>query len=97
MPIYEYRCTACGHEVEVIQKMGERPLRKCTRCAGRLEKLVSRGAFQLKGGGWCSEGYAKDSNKKKEPKSEATESKPESSKKSGDSSSDPSPRKAASG
>lgn len=57
MPIYEYRCTSCGHTLEVIQKFNEKPLKKCTECSGPLEKLISRSAFQLKGGGWYSEGY----------------------------------------
>jgi putative FmdB family regulatory protein len=57
MPIYEYRCTTCGHTLEVIQKFNDAPLTKCTECAGPLEKLISRSAFMLKGGGWYSEGY----------------------------------------
>ena len=57
MPIYEYRCTACGHTLEVIQKVNDKPLKKCTECSGALEKLISRSAFQLKGGGWYNEGY----------------------------------------
>ena len=57
MPIYEYRCTSCGHTLEAIQKIGEAPLTECTECAGPLEKLVSRTAFLLKGGGWFREGY----------------------------------------
>ncbi len=99
MPIYEYRCTACGHQIEVMQKMSERKLRKCSRCSGRLEKLISRAAFQLRGGGWASEGYAKDKDtdkdkdKKKASKSESSES---SKTKSGDAASDSSPKKAAS-
>ncbi len=59
MPIYEYRCLDCGEEFEVIQKVSARPLRKCRRCGGRLEKLVSRTSFVLKGGGWYADGYAK--------------------------------------
>jgi putative FmdB family regulatory protein len=57
MPIYEYRCTSCGHTLEVIQKFNDKPLKKCTECSGALEKLISRSAFQLKGGGWYNEGY----------------------------------------
>jgi putative FmdB family regulatory protein len=57
MPIYEYRCTSCGHMLEVLQKFDEKPLKKCTECSGALEKLISRSAFQLKGGGWYNEGY----------------------------------------
>ena len=59
MPIYEYRCKSCGEEIEVIQKFRDRPLRKCRSCSGRLEKLISRTAFQLKGGGWYAQGYSK--------------------------------------
>ena len=77
MPIYEYRCTKCGHTIEIIQKISERPLRRCPKCSGRLEKLVSRAAFMLKGGGWYAEGYSKSGGKKSESRGE---SKPESSK-----------------
>jgi putative FmdB family regulatory protein len=68
VPIYEYRCTECGHLIEIIQKLSDRPLRKCTECSGRLEKLVSRASFQLKGGGWYSEGYSSGGGKKSETK-----------------------------
>ncbi len=57
MPIYEYRCTSCGRTLEVIQRFDDKPLKKCTECSGTLEKLISRSAFQLKGGGWYNEGY----------------------------------------
>lgn len=71
MPIYEYRCTKCGDHIEIIQKMGDRLLRKCRECGGKLDKLVSRAAFQLKGGGWYSEGYSKGGSKKSEPKKDS--------------------------
>ncbi len=58
MPIYEYRCTACGQEFEVIQKLSDRPLRKCKECNGKLEKLLSRTSFRLKGGGWFVNDYS---------------------------------------
>ena len=64
MPIYEYRCTKCGRTLEAIQKVDDKPLTKCTECSGKLEKLISRAAFHLKGGGWFSEGYGKDSSSK---------------------------------
>ena len=72
MPIYEYRCTKCGHLIEIIQKLSDRPLRKCPECSGRLEKLVSRASFQLKGGGWYSEGYTPGGGKKSETKTDST-------------------------
>ena len=77
MPIYEYRCTKCGHHIEIIQKISDRPLRKCPECSGRLEKLVSRAAFHLKGGGWYAEGYSK-SGKRSETKSEPAPTKSDS-------------------
>jgi putative FmdB family regulatory protein len=57
LPIYEYRCTSCGHTLEALQRLSDPPLTGCPRCDGALEKLISRTAFQLKGGGWYSEGY----------------------------------------
>lgn len=63
MPLYEYRCRSCGHVFEVIQKFSDRPLRKCRECSGRLEKLVSRSNFMLKGGGWYSDDYGKSSKR----------------------------------
>lgn len=57
MPIYEYQCQACQAVTEAIQKLSDRPLTKCTSCGGRLEKLLSRTAFVLKGGGWYKDGY----------------------------------------
>ena len=57
MPIYEYRCGACGHELEVLQKLSEAPLSDCPEChKPSLTKLISAVGFQLKGSGW----YATD-------------------------------------
>ena len=53
MPFYEYRCNACGHELEAMQKMSDSPLTDCPACAKpELVKLVSAAGFRLKGGGW---------------------------------------------
>jgi len=53
MPIYEYKCDDCGHELEKIQKMSDEPLTTCPSCGSEgLKKLISAGGFQLKGGGW---------------------------------------------
>ncbi len=84
MPIYEYRCAACGHTMEVIQKVNDKPLKKCTECSGALEKLISRSAFQLRGGGWYNEGYGgqgKSSGSSSSSSSSSTEpaAKPEKS------------------
>lgn len=53
MPIYEYRCSACGHELEILQKMSEKALTDCPSCGkSTLSKKVSAAGFQLKGSGW---------------------------------------------
>ena len=53
MPIYEYECESCGHQLEALQKMSDTPLTECPAC-GRpaLKKLLSAAAFRLKGSGW---------------------------------------------
>ncbi len=53
MPIYEYRCTVCGHELETIQKMSDDPIVECPACGKpALQKLISAAGFRLKGSGW---------------------------------------------
>lgn len=65
MPIYEYQCSACGHRVEVIQKMSDAPLEMCDNCSQpALRKLVSAAGFRLKGTGW----YVTDFKDKGKPK-----------------------------
>lgn len=57
MPIYEYRCPACGHTFERMVKLSD-PLPACPSCgAGEVNKLISQSAFHLKGGGWYSDHY----------------------------------------
>jgi putative FmdB family regulatory protein len=53
MPIYEYRCEQCGHELEAVQKISEAPLVECPACSEQaLKKRISAAGFRLKGGGW---------------------------------------------
>ena len=53
MPIYEYRCASCGHELESLQKLSDAPLTVCPACnRAELVKRVSAAGFQLKGSGW---------------------------------------------
>ncbi|MCR9261174.1 MAG: zinc ribbon domain-containing protein [Pseudomonadaceae bacterium] len=53
MPIYEYRCDNCGHELEAMQKLSEDPLKTCPNCnKDSLIKRISAAGFRLKGGGW---------------------------------------------
>jgi len=75
MPIYEYRCSACGHELEALQKLSDAPLTECPTCRkDELVKLVSAAGFQLKGSGWYAtdfKGGTKSADKKAEAKAEA--------------------------
>ena len=53
MPIYEYQCTQCGHELELIQKISEAVLTQCPACSKQtLQKCVSAPSFRLGGSGW---------------------------------------------
>lgn len=64
MPIYEYRCQACGHEEEVLQKISDPLLTECPACKKpSLKKKVSAAGFRLKGGGWYETDF-KSGNKK---------------------------------
>jgi putative FmdB family regulatory protein len=66
MPIYEYRCAACGHHLEALQRMSEGALRKCPECGKlKLERLVSASRFRLKGSGWYETDFKKDAEKKR--------------------------------
>ena len=57
MPIYAYRCGACGHSRDVLQKMSDAPLTVCPQCgAEQFQKQLTAAGFQLKGSGW----YATD-------------------------------------
>ena len=59
MPIYEFRCKKCGNQIEIIQKMADKPPTRCKKCGGRLEKMISQTAFQFKGEGWYVTDYAR--------------------------------------
>ncbi|GBE07804.1 MAG TPA: zinc ribbon domain-containing protein [Gammaproteobacteria bacterium] len=68
MPIYEYKCEECGHQLEVIQKFSDDPLTECPKCKKQaLKKMISASAFHLKGTGWYETDF-KNSGKKPEKK-----------------------------
>ena len=58
MPLYEYLCESCGSKFEMRQKFSDAPLESCLECGGAVKKLISQGAFSLKGGGWYQQGYS---------------------------------------
>src|SRR5438445_10830705 len=86
MPLYEYRCDACGRRFEKIQRFSDAPLETCELCGkGPVRKLMSSPAIHFKGSGWYITDYAKkdsstaaegaSSNGGKSEKSDKTETK----------------------
>jgi putative FmdB family regulatory protein len=60
MPLYEYRCEACEHQFEIIQKFSDAPIDVCPSCGqGPVVKLLSTPAIQFKGSGWYITDYAR--------------------------------------
>jgi putative FmdB family regulatory protein len=59
MPNYEYLCKDCGHRFEQIRKFSDKQLRKCPKCGGVIEQVISAPAVQFKGSGWYVTDYAK--------------------------------------
>jgi len=87
MPIYEYECMKCGHQVEAWQKFSDPPVTECECCHGKMRKLISHSTFHLKGSGWYVTDYASKSgeNQRRSSDSENKASK-KTSKDSSDSS-----------
>lgn len=83
MPIYEYRCQSCNHELEVLQKLSDPELSDCPQC-GRpeLRKLISPVGFRLKGSGWYETDFKKNGAQKNVAKEDTA---PKESKESKDS------------
>jgi len=66
MPFYEYHCANCGHHHEELQKVTDKPLRKCPACGKKkLNRLVSAPVFRLKGGGWYETDFKSDQERKR--------------------------------
>lgn len=65
MPIYEYQCQACNHELEALQKISDQPLADCPACnKPELKKKISAAGFRLKGGGWYETDFKSGNSKK---------------------------------
>ena len=78
MPLYEYICQSCGKKTEVLQRVGERPLKICPHCGGKLKKAFSAPAIQFKGSGFYITDYARGTNAGKSgtsPESKSSEAK----------------------
>ena len=76
MPLYEYKCRRCQEAFEVLQKVTDPPLKKCIKCGGEDDKLLSAPAIQFKGTGWYITDYARGKDN-----AEAKDKKPPSPKK----------------
>ena len=64
MPLYEYRCTSCGHQQEFLQKWSDAPLTVCTACGKEtFSKLLTAAGFQLKGSGWYATDFKNSGSK----------------------------------
>jgi putative FmdB family regulatory protein len=79
MPIYEYRCEACGHQEEFLQRLSEPPLTVCPVChKPAFQKMLSAAGFQLKGSGWYATDFktksTRPADKKADGKSDAGKS-----------------------
>ena len=70
MPVYEYECKACGRDFEYQQRMSDPDKTTCEVCGGALDRLISRTAFSLKGGGWYKDLYASPKPEKADGKAE---------------------------
>jgi putative FmdB family regulatory protein len=87
MPMYEYHCSKCGKNFDVLQKFSDAALTTHEECGGAVERVLSAPAFQLKGSGWYATDYGKGGKKptagdgapgKKSDDSKPAEAKPES-------------------
>ena len=68
MPIYEYRCAACGFQQEYLRKMSDAPLTDCPECGeSSFSKMVSAAGFQLKGSGWYATDFKHGAKVKSKP------------------------------
>lgn len=59
MPLFEYKCSKCGHQFEKLKKSSEAATSPCPKCSAEASKKISAASFHLKGGGWAADGYGK--------------------------------------
>ena len=63
MPLYEYHCSKCDRNFEVLQRFSDAPVATHEGCGGEVERVLSAPAFQFKGSGWYVTDYGKGGNK----------------------------------
>jgi putative FmdB family regulatory protein len=64
VPIYEYRCDACGDSFEILQRMSDDALATCEKCGGTLRKVLHPVAIHFKGSGFYTTDYGKGSRRR---------------------------------
>lgn len=89
MPIYGYRCSNCGNQFEVYQKMSDEPVQTCPKCEGKVTKMLYPNGVVFKGSGYYSTDYKGSSaSSSSNGSSSSGESKPEAKPESKSDSSD---------
>ena len=72
MPTYSYRCSACNHTFDKVQRITEDAIKVCESCGAECaSRLITSGNFVLKGSGWYGDLYSGSSNKRNSAPSEA--------------------------
>jgi putative FmdB family regulatory protein len=85
MPIYEYRCSSCGHQQEFLQKVSDAQLTTCTQCGKpTFSKLLSAAGFHLKGSGWYATDFKSSGSKPAAKPADDSKKSADDSKKSAD-------------
>ena len=75
MPIYEYRCSSCGHQEDFLQKLSDPQLTECPKCGNStFAKQVTAAGFQLKGSGWYATDFKNNGTGKSGSSSESSSS-----------------------
>jgi putative FmdB family regulatory protein len=79
LPTYGYRCTKCGHQFEVFQRMSDEPIQTCPNCEGKVTKMLYPSGVVFKGSGYYSTDYrGSGSSGSSNGSGSTTEGKPES-------------------
>jgi len=79
VPIYGYRCSSCGHQFEIQQRMSDAPLQVCPKCQGKLTKMLYPTGVIFKGSGYYTTDYrAPEKAKSENGSSPGADPKPES-------------------
>jgi putative FmdB family regulatory protein len=73
MPLYDYRCTECGREVEVMHGIHGSGPERCEACGGAMRKALSPPAIHFKGSGWAKKDAAATARKAKPKAGSASE------------------------